>query len=530
MCLLSRRDSLKREQTQIIRATGVFAFATLLSRVLGLVRDVAVSWAFGAGMVTDAFFVAFAIPNLFRRLMGEGSLSVAVVPVYTDYLLRGQEEAKAAFRAIFGGAILVLVTLVALGVGFAPLLVKLQVLGWGGEIRSLTVFLTRLCFPYLFFVSLVALFMAVLNAHGHFFAPAISPCLLNIALIAAVATSRAFDPPIAALAWGALLGGGLQVVLQLPFLRAKGIPLSPRFDLRHPAVKEVGRLMLPMVFATSVFQINQVVNRFLGSYLPHGSLSYLYYADRIFELPIGLFAVALGVAVLPSFSRYASKGDLEGLKDEVSHSLRLSFFLTLPWTVLIMAFSTPLVAVILQHGAFSSEDSLGTSRALLAYALSIWAYGGIHVLSRAFYSLKETNIPVRAGLFSSGINLVFALFLMGPLGHVGLALANSLAAIGNFCLLVVLFARRVGIRGREVFLGSLRTLISSLAVVPWLLWIHSRIDWVSRGTSWEGIGWLLTGLLGAGVIFLGISWTSGSRELREVLYGAFGRPPSVRRG
>lgn len=521
---------MNREGREIARATSVFAFATLLSRILGLVRDVAISWVFGAGAVTDAFFVAFAIPNFFRRLMGEGSLSVAVVPVYTDYLLKGDRESREAFRAILGATALALAVLVALGVLLAPFLVRLQVFGWKGEAFSLTVSLTRLCFPYLFFVGLVALFMAVLNAHGHFFAPAVSPCFLNLSLIGAVMASRYFSPPISALAWGVLVGGLLQVALNLPFLKGKGLPLSPSFHLGHPAVREVGRLMVPMVFAASVFQINQVVNRLLGSFLPHGSLSYLYYADRIFEVPIGLFAVALGVAVLPTFSRNASRGDHEALREGVSQSLRLSLFLTLPWTVLLLAFSTPIVAVVFQHGAFGRGESLFTSQALRAYALGIWAYGGVHVLSRAFYALKEPASPVRVAVIASGVNLALALGLMGPLRHVGLALANSISAMVNFFLLLAIFQRRVGIQGREVLGGALRSLSLSLLCLPWLLWVEDGIDWLSHGTSWDSVGWLLMGVVGAGLIFLGSAWISGSRELRYFLSGVFGRPPSAPQG
>lgn len=516
------------EGQRIVRATGVFAGATLLSRILGLLRDISISWIFGAGAMTDAFFVAFAIPNFFRRLVGEGSLTVAVVPVYTDYLTGKKGGREEAFRAILGATILVLAILVGVGIWMSPFLVRLQVFGWkNAGTLSLTVNLTRICFPYLFFVSLVALMMGILNAHGHFFAPAVSPCLLNLSLIGGAIVSPLFNPPILALAWGVVLGGVLQLLLQIPFVTRRGLSVYPTFDLGHPAVKEVGKFMLPMAFAASVFQINQIVNRLLASYLPHGSISYLYYADRIFELPIGLFVVALGVAVLPSFSRYASRGDLEGLRAEVTDSLRLSLFLTIPSMVLLIAFGKPIVAVIFQHGAFGPRDSVLTAQALLAYSVGLWAYGGIQVLSRAFYALKDPRTPVKAALVASGVNLTFGMLLMGPLRHSGLALANSLSAVCNFLLLFLWFDRRIGLRKGELVRGVGSTLFCSLPVIPWLLFIKGMGKWLSEGSSFGTVLLLLLGVLGALGIFLGLSFFSGSRELRGLLCGVFGRIPSA---
>jgi len=520
------------EGREILRATGVVAASTFLSRVLGLLRDVVISGVFGAGTATDAFFVAFAIPNFFRRLLGEGSLTVSFVPVYTHYLTKEPEEAKRVIHVVATAVLLLLLSLTALGVLLAPWLVKIQVFGWRGkEALPLAVTLTRLCFPYLFFISLVALSMGVLNAHGHFAAPALAPCLLNLSLIAsALLLAPHLTPPIASLAWGVLLGGVLQLLLQAPFLRAKGVTFRVDLDLRHPALKEIGKLMVPMVAGIAVFQINQVVNRFLASFLPHGSISYLYYADRLFELPLGLFAVAMGVAVLPSFSRHVALGRWEDLGKDVNLSLRAILFLSIPAMVGIIVLRVPLIHLFFQHGAFGPRDTLLTAQALLCYSLSIWAYGGIQVMSRAFYALRDAKTPVKVAAGAAVLNLGFGLLLMHPLKHAGLALANSLSAIFNSLLLFYLLRGRIEGIGRGLRKALLKVGLSSLAMLPWLLLWRDRQDWISPG------GLLIKGMSmgimvgGGAAIFFGASFLLRSEELRTLLAGARPRPPATPQG
>lgn len=514
----------------LVRSSKVFAFSTLLSRLTGMARDMVISWAYGAGPMTDAFFVAFAIPNMLRRFLGEGALGAAVVPVYTGYLSKSPQEAKKAFSALLGAAILTLALVVAMGILFSPYVVRLQVFGWGkGEAFSLTTSLTRICFPYLFFVSLVALIMGVLNVHGHFFAPAISPCLLNLSLIgAALSFSPYFDPPIKALAWGVLFGGALQLSLQVPYLKVKGLLIRPTLELSHPAVKEVGRLLFPMLIGASVFQINQIVNRLLASFLPHGSISYLYYADRVFELPIGLFAVALGVAALPAFSRSAALGDLEGMSRQVSSSLRLSLFETLPFTVLLFFYNVPIVSLLFERGTFESQQTLQTAYALQAFSTSIWAYGGIQVLSRAFYALKDFKTPLKGALLASFVNLSLGLVLMWPLKHVGLALANSLSAMVNFFFLF--FSLKKVVSFKERLSGKIvRIFLASLTFVPWLLCFGVYSPFKTGGLVGKAteVGLVLSG---AGLIYLLASRLLCPEEFNALMSGLEVRNFLVRKG
>lgn len=519
------------EGQRILRATGVVAAGTLLSRVLGLLRDVVISGVFGAGPLTDAFFVAFAIPNFFRRLMGEGSLAVAVVPVYTRYLTQDREEAQKALRAVATAAVLVLLALTAGGVAGARGLVELQVFGWrSGEVLPLAVELTRICFPYLFFISLVALSMGVLNAHGHFAAPALAPCLLNLSLIAsALLLAPLLDPPVKALAWGVLAGGILQLLLQLPFLRSHGVKFRPLLELRHPAVLRIGRLMLPMVAGIAVFQVNQVVNRLLASFLPHGSISYLYYADRIFEFPLGLFAVALGVAALPSFSRRVAHGQWEQFREDVEMALRTILFISVPATVGMMVLRVPLVHVIFQHGVFSPRDTVLTAQALMAYSPGVAAYGAIHVLSRAFYATEEARTPVKCAAIGAGVNLAAGLLLMGPLRHAGLALANSLAAWVNATLLFHLLRGQLPLQGRPLAKGLGKALLASGAMVPWLLWTSSKGEWVNPAGFGKTL-FLLAIVAGALAIYLGVSFVLRSAELKDLLAGVLRRKNGAPQG
>lgn len=503
----------------LVRSSKVFAFSTLLSRLTGMVRDMVISWAYGAGPVTDAFFVAFAIPNVLRRFLGEGALGAAVVPVYTGYLSRSPEEAKKALSALLGATILTLVLVVAGGILLSPYVVRLQVFGWGkGGVFSLTTTLTRICFPYLFFVSLVAVIMGVLNVHGQFFAPAVSPCLLNLSLIgAALWLSPYFDPPVKALAWGVVVGGALQLFLQLPYLKEKGLLLKPTLELSHPAVREVGKLLLPMLLGVSVFQINQMVNRLLASFLPHGSISYLYYADRVFELPIGLFAVALGVAALPAFSRSAASGDLEGMSRQVSSSLRLSFFETVPFTVLLFVYNTPIVALLFERGTFGPHETLQTAYALQAFSTSIWAYGGIQVLSRAFYALKDFKTPLKGALLASFANLALGILFMWPLKHVGLALANSLSAMINFFFLLFSFRKVVTIHER-ISEKIAKIFLASLTFVPWLLCFDSYSLFKTKGIIGE-VTEVFMVLSGAGIIYLFASRFLCPEEFNALISG-----------
>jgi len=506
-----------QEKRQIVRATGIISSATFISRILGLIRDMIISGYFGTGMATDAFFIAFTIPNLLRRLLGEGSLTVSFIPVYTDYLTHQPQEAPRVVHVTGTVIALLLCTLTILGIILTPWIIKFQAFGWKDpSLIKLTILLTRICFPYLFFIGLVALAMGVLNSHRHFAAPALAPTLLNISMIASILFLTPWiNPPVLTLAIGVFIGGLTQILLQLPFLRAKGITFKINIDLRHPALHRIAIMMAPMMVGIAAFQFNQVVNRFLASFLPQGSISYLYYADRIFEFPLGLFAIALGVAVLPSFSRLVAEGKMEEFKVEVNFSLRAILFITLPAMVGMIILRVPILNLIFQHGAFTYDSTIMSAQALLYYSFSIWAYGGINVISRAFFALKDAKTPVKIAIVSLVANFLLGVVLMHPLRHGGLALANSLSAILNVTLLAFYFHRKTsGLRLRELASSGLKI---ALAIIPMSL----AVLLIKNGCSWKESGGygvkipFLGGAIIAGIIlFFLCSHLLRNKELR----------------
>ena len=308
----------KSENSHVVKAAGIVGISTMLSRVFGLIRDIVIAAIFGAGWIYDAFLVAFRIPNLLRRLLGEGSLTVSFIPVFTEYLQkRSKQEALELANIAFTLLSIVLVIISILGVLFSPLIVALNAPGFINtpDQFALAVFLNRLMFPYIFFMSLVALCMGILNSFRHFAAPALSPVVLNISMIIAALCFRSFfAQPITALAIGVMIGGFLQLAMQWPFLVKFGVKFKFRVNLHHPGIKQITILLLPAIFAAAVNTINVIIGQILASFLPKGSVSYLYYADRIMELPLGIFAIAIGTATLPSFSRHVANENLEELK------------------------------------------------------------------------------------------------------------------------------------------------------------------------------------------------------------------------
>ena len=333
---MEHSDSSKFEEKSVSRAAGVVGVYTFLSRILGLIRDMVLAALFGSGMAADAFFVAFRIPNLLRRLFAEGSLTIAFIPVFTEYLTtRTKKDAFDLARIVLTLLTLILVIVTVLGVLFSPWIVRIQAFGFGGSgvKYDLTVLLTRITFPYIFFISIVAFFMGVLNSLRHFASPAAAPIFLNVGIIgAAYFISPSLPDPIVGVAVGVLIGGILQVCLQIPWIVKKGLKLFPRWQPNHPAVKKIGLLMLPAIFGSAVYQLNSYIGTLLASFLAEGSVSWLYYADRLVQFPLGVFAIAISTAALPSLSTQAAKKDLEQFGDILSHALRMVFFITVPAT------------------------------------------------------------------------------------------------------------------------------------------------------------------------------------------------------
>ncbi len=442
------RPSIPRtEEENVSRAAGVVGFFTFLSRILGLVRDMVLARFFGAGMSADAFFVAFRIPNLLRRLFAEGSLTISFIPVFTEYLTtKSRKDAFDLARIVLTLLALILVIVALMGILFSPWIVRVQAFGFGGsgEKYNLTVLLTRITFPYIFFISLVAFFMGVLNSLRRFGAPAAAPIFLNVGIIgAAYLISPHCPEPIVGVAIGVLIGGILQVGLQIPWVVKEGLALFPRWQPRHPAVKRIGLLMLPAVFGSAVYQFNQFMGTLLASFLAEGSVSWLYYADRLVQFPLGVFAIAISTAALPSLSSQAAKKDLTQFGETLSHALRLVFFISLPSMVGLIILGRPIIMILFERGAFNAHSTLMTNHALIFYALGLWAFSGIRVMVSAFYALQDTKTPVKVAIIALTVNLLLSLVLMKPLKHGGIALALSVASSVQLGLLIFFFKRKI---------------------------------------------------------------------------------------
>ena len=499
-------------KSKIARAAGIVGSATLLSRILGLVRDLVTAYFFGAGLAADAFFVAFRIPNLLRRLLAEGALTVSFIPIFTEYLTqRSREEAFELARAALTLFSIILALVTVAGVLLSSPLVMVFAPGFTIEPEKfqLTVLLTRIMFPYIFLVGLVALAMGILNSLDKFAAPALSPVMLNLGMIGSVYLLRKyFDPPIICLAAGVLVGGVLQVALQVPYLVKQGRLIGLSFNFRHPALKRIGLLMLPAAFGAAMYQISIFVNTLLASYLPEGSVSYLYYADRLMQFPLGVFAVAVATAVLPTMSRQTAEGDMKGLKDTVSFSLRLVFFITIPATVGLIVLSQPLIHLLLQHGQFVAESTRATATALIAYTVGLCALSAVQILVRVFYSMQDTKTPVKIAMISLSANIVFCLLLMKPLLHTGLALASSLGSMINFVLLLIVLRRRLGqLGGRAVAWSATKNALWALVMGVVVYWVTKGLD---PGKAYST--WYLGGMVG-GAILLGVGIYLGQAAL-----------------
>lgn len=506
------------ENSRVARAAGVVGMATMLSRLFGFLRDMIVAGLFGAGLTTDAFFVAFRIPNLLRRLLGEGSLTVSFVPIFTEYLRnRSREEAMELADIVFTALSILLVAVSLLGLLFSPLIVTVMAPGFVKMPAQydLAVFLTRLMFPYIFLISLVALCMGILNSLRHFAAPALAPVVLNLAMILAALTLRGFfQEPITALAIGVLAGGLLQLAMQWPFLLRMGVRLKPNFRFRHPGMKRIGLLMLPAAFGAAIYQINIFIGTILASFLPTGSVSFLYYADRIVELPLGVFAIAVGTATLPSFSEQVAQGRFEELKRTIAFSLRIILFITIPATVALIALRVPIISVLFQRGEFDVQSTLLTAQALLCYAVGLWAFSIIRVIVSVFYSLQDTKAPMRAAIVALVVNVLFSLVLMFPLRHGGLALATSIASAVNVGMLWVILKRRIGKLLDRAFYRSVgKTTVASLVMLGVILFIGLIYPWNTTAPFNARLIHLLLCVIGGGTAFLASAFLFKSPEI-----------------
>ena len=417
----------------------VVAGMTTLSRISGFVRDIVVSYFLGASAMADAFYVAFRIPNFFRRLSAEGAFSQAFVPVLSSIRATGDRAALLRFVSVMSGhfsSVMFAVTL--LGVVGAPLLVMLFAPGfWHNEAKlALTTSMLRVTFPYLGFISLTSFAAALLNSHQRYAVPAFTPVLLNVCLIAAALMPVAiFGERVIALAWGVFVAGLVQLLFQLPSLQRLHLLVMPRLDRKHEGVRRVGRLIVPSVFAASVSQINSLVDTMIASTLATGSISWLYYADRLLELPIGIVAVAISTVLLPNLSRLHARGADDGFHRTLDWGVKMSLLFSLPAALALYVLAVPLVASIFLRGALNAADVAMTALAVKMFAVGLVALTLSKVAAPAYFAREDTRSPFRIALVSVGTNLVLNLALFKLMGHVGLAFATSCAGIVQAYLL-----------------------------------------------------------------------------------------------
>ncbi|MCA3132851.1 MAG: murein biosynthesis integral membrane protein MurJ [Betaproteobacteria bacterium] len=473
----------------LLKALATVSSMTLVSRVLGFVRDAVIARTFGAGLATDAFFVAFKLPNLLRRIFAEGAFSQAFVPILAEYRRqRGEQGARVLVDHVATALALVLLGVTILGIVAAPLIVLFSAPGFAASPDKFhtTVELLRITFPYVFFISLTSLCGAVLNSWSRFSVPALAPALLNVSFIVfALFLAPHFNPPVMALAWAVFAGGVLQLGFQLPFLKRIGMLPRLNLDLRDEGVWRILRLMGPAVFGVSVGQVSLLINGVFASFLQTGSVSWLYYADRLMEFPTGVLGVALGTILLPSLSRAHAAGGAEEFSRLLDWGLRLTLLLAAPAALALALLATPLVATLFLHGAFSAHDVAMTRNALMAYSLGLVGLIVVKVLAPGFFSRQDIRTPVKIALVTLAATQVMNLAFIYPLRHAGLALAIGLGACLNATLLYRALRRSAAYQPAPGWGRFLARLALALGVMGTVLWFAAGAE----------AGWLTGSLL-----------------------------------
>ncbi len=518
----------KQTQTEKISAPGLlrsslaFSAMTMLSRVLGLVRDILIATLAGATANADAFFIAFKVPQFLRRLFAEGAFSQAFVPVLSEYrTLKSKEDVKLLVDKVAACLGVTVFFVTSLAVIFAPVVAMIFAPGFTGDPDKfqVTVDLMRLTFPYLFFITLTGFAGAVLNSFQRFAVPAFTPVLLNLWLIIAATYGAQFVvDPVYALAFGVLLAGISQFAFQLPFLMKINLLPSPKLDFKDEGVKQIMTLMVPALFGVSVSQINLLLDTVIASFLPTGSISWLYYSDRLVELPLGVFAIAISTVILPSLSRKHAAQSKEAFANTLTWGVSLIFFIALPAGAALLFLAKPILITLFQYGQLSAEDVNMSSLSLMAYCLGLLPMMLIKVLASGFYSQKDMKTPVKIGIIAMVTNMVFNFAFAVPLhlyygvGFVGLALATAASAYVNAGCLWLLLIKRGFFRFNKTFcMTVLRALLATAVMLIAIAWFKPEDSlWVQWG--WQGRLQALLLLVAAGFLaYVLISCALGTR-------------------
>jgi len=492
----------------LLKAGSIVSTMTLLSRILGFVRDQVLAIQFGAGLVTDVFLVAWKIPNFLRKLFAEGAFAQAFVPVFAEYRKsRGRKELLDLAAHVSGTLVIVLLLVTTVGVMLAPVLIMLFAPGFSDspEQYQLATHMLRITFPYLIFVSLLAYAGSVLNTFGRFAVPSITPILLNICMIlAALYLAPGLDQPIVALAWGVFIAGVVQLLFQLPFLQHIGLLPRPRWGWKHSGVRRVLKLMAPVIFGSSIAQINILLDTVIASFLAVGSLSWLYYSDRLLQFPLGILGVALATVILPRLSTEHTSASESDYRETLNWAIRLALVLGLPAAIGLLLLASPLLTTLFEYGQFAARDSRMASFSLVAYAFGLPAYLLTKVFLPAFFARQNTRTPVRIGIIALLSNLLLNIMIVVPMvftgfiaPHMGLAIASSLTAWQQ----AIMLYRRLSSEKIYTLPASLR--LFALRLLPGLLLMSSVILWLNP-QDWSALPAAgrvlrLLGIIGAAV-------------------------------
>jgi len=508
---------------KLLKSGLIVSAMTLISRVLGLVRDVVVANFIGAGAAADVFFFANRIPNFLRRLFAEGAFSQAFVPVLAEVKAKHGDDAVRELLAKVAGTLGVIVTLVTLfGVIASPILTMLFMTGWfiewlndGPEAHKfeLASLMLKITFPYLWFISLVALSGAVLNTYNRFAVAAFTPVFLNIAIIAcALFMAPTLSEPALALAWGVFIGGVVQLLFQLPFLARAGLLVWPKWGWRDDNVVKIRKLMLPALFGVSVSQINLLLDTVIASFLLTGAVSWLYYSDRLIEFPLGLFGIAIATVILPNLSRHHANENTLRFSQTLDWSLRFVALFGIPAMAGLIVLAQPIIALLFMRGEFSQNDVLMVSYSLIAYSTGLLSYMLIKVLAPGFYARQDIKTPVRIGIIAMVANMVFNLMLAPFLSYVGLALATAMSASLN-AFLLYRGLKQVGVYqlSKASMLFLLKLMIASSLMAAVLYWYTPTLtDWVQLSLTVQV--WRLSTLCVLAVVaYFALLWVLGVR-------------------
>jgi putative peptidoglycan lipid II flippase len=502
---------------KLLRSTSTVAAMTMLSRILGFVRDVIFAEIFGAGVGFDAFVVAFKLPNFFRRLFGEGAFAQAFVPVLAEYKeQRPHEDVREFINRIAGSLATALIVVVILAEIGAPWIIRVFAPGFAvdGARFVLATHMLHWTFPYLFFIALTAFAGAVLNTFSKFALPAFTPVLLNVTFIAvALWWAPHTQDPILALAWGVMIAGILQLLIQLPFLSRSRVLPHPKWGWSDPGVRRVLKLMLPALFGVSVAQISLLVDNFFASFLPAGSISWLYYSDRITYLPLGVIGVALSTVVLPQLAKQFSKGSHIAYSTTLDWALRSALVVGLPAAFGLFVLAGPILVTLIHHGAFNTYDVIMTRKSLMAYALGLPGFMLVKVLASGFYSRQNIKTPVKIAAVCVALNIIFNMLLIHPMAHAGLALSTALSSTINAGLLWYGLQKRGFYNPQSPWLRLVwRMAIAVVVMVAVVYFLSGSLAlWLSFGI-WHAIGRLLLCIVVGVIFYVGTLWVLGLRK------------------